>query len=289
MGAEAKYLIKIVELPSGSETILVVEDEADLLQLAEQYLRELGYRTCLARNGQEALKILAEDEKFDLLFSDVVMPGGMNGYELAQQATELKPNLKVLLTSGFTSKTIAHNGLARFASNLLNKPYRKDDLAQRIRLVLDEALACVNEQPDAVGTKDKFSSKDKLAVSTILIVDDEADVRELFKLNLERLGYRTVLASNGEESITLYQQALENNESIDAVILDLTLPGSMGGKEIAEKIRILDSHAKIIVASGHTAGPEMMHYRDYGFNGALEKNFDRENIRQVLEAVLATV
>jgi DNA-binding NarL/FixJ family response regulator len=68
----------------------------------------------------------------------VVMPAGMNGYELAQQATAQRPGLKVLLTSGFTSKTIARNGLARFAAHLLSKPYRKADLAQRIRIVLDE-------------------------------------------------------------------------------------------------------------------------------------------------------
>ena len=69
------------------------------------------------------------------------MPGGVNGYELAQQATKLRPGIRVLLTSGFTSKTMAHNGLARFPAHLLNKPYRIGDLARRIRLVLDEVLA----------------------------------------------------------------------------------------------------------------------------------------------------
>jgi len=130
-----------VELPTGSETILIVDDEVDLLQLADQYLRDLGYHTRLAENTKQALAILEGDESIDLLFSDVVMPGGMNGYELAQQATQLRPRLKVLLTSGFTSKTIAHNGLARFSAHLLCKPYRKSDLSQRIRTVLDEKIA----------------------------------------------------------------------------------------------------------------------------------------------------
>ncbi len=125
-------------LATGSENILIVDDEVDLLQLANQYLTDLGYHTRTAKNAPQALKILMEDDNIDLLFSDVVMPGGMNGYELAQQATQQKPALKVLLTSGFTSKTIAHNGLARFSSHLLSKPYRKADLAQHIRLVLDE-------------------------------------------------------------------------------------------------------------------------------------------------------
>ncbi len=126
------------ELPTGSESILIVDDEADLLQLADLYLRDLGYRTRLAENAAQALQILAEEGPFDLLFSDVVMPGGMNGYELAEQAVQQHPALKVLLTSGFTSKTIAHNGLSRFSTHLLGKPYRKIDLAQRIRTVLGE-------------------------------------------------------------------------------------------------------------------------------------------------------
>jgi PAS domain S-box-containing protein len=129
-----------VDIPTGNESILVVDDEADLLQLADQYLANLGYQTRLAETAAQALEILAGDGEFDMLFSDVVMPGGMNGYELAQQAIQQKPGLKVLLTSGFTSKSIANNGLARFSAHLLNKPYRKEDLAQRIRLVLDEAL-----------------------------------------------------------------------------------------------------------------------------------------------------
>jgi len=128
-------------LPTGTESILIVDDEIDLLKLANHYLSDLGYQTHIAENAAQAMKILAENDKIDLLFSDVVMPGGTNGYELAQQATEQKPGLKVLLTSGFTSKTINQDILARFSAHLLSKPYRKAEMAQRIRLVLDERHA----------------------------------------------------------------------------------------------------------------------------------------------------
>ena len=128
------------ELPTGSESILIVDDEVELLELAEQYLTELGYHVCCAKNGAQAMSILAEDDSVDLLFSDVVMPGGMNGYKLAQEATMQRPQLKVLLTSGFTTKINIEDGLARFVANLLGKPYRKADLAYRIRLVLDEKV-----------------------------------------------------------------------------------------------------------------------------------------------------
>jgi CheY-like chemotaxis protein len=124
-------------LPRGNEVILIVDDEADLLELAKDHLETLGYHTIVAENGKQALQKLAEAEHIDLLFSDVVMPGGINGYELAEQATTKRPELKVLLTSGFTKKAIAKNGQAQFSATLLNKPYSKAELAWRVRETLD--------------------------------------------------------------------------------------------------------------------------------------------------------
>jgi len=124
--------------PKGNETILIVDDEVDLLHLAENYLTELGYKTYIAESARQALDILAKHTDIDLLFSDVVMPGGINGYELAQQVTRDRPQLKVLLTSGLASKAIAQNNQVRFSAQMLNKPYRKINLAKRIRLVLNK-------------------------------------------------------------------------------------------------------------------------------------------------------
>lgn len=129
-----------LELPLGSETVLIVDDEVDLLHLAQIHLNELGYKTYIAENAQQAINLFAKHNDIDCLFSDVVMPGGVNGYELAEALTQKKPDLKVLLSSGFTSNAIAKNGQARFSQELLNKPYRKEELAQRIRLVLDKKL-----------------------------------------------------------------------------------------------------------------------------------------------------
>lgn len=128
-------------LPTGSECILVVDDEADLLQLAGQYLSDLGYLTHLAENASQALEILKKEKGIHMLFTDVVMPGGINGYELAEQATQQWPDLKVLLSSGFTSNSIANNAHTRFANYLISKPYRKTELAKRIRQLLDERTA----------------------------------------------------------------------------------------------------------------------------------------------------
>jgi len=122
-------------LPQGTETILVVDDEEDLRELARESLQSLGYQVLIASDGQQALKVLAE-EAVDLLFSDVVMSGGMNGYELAEQATDYHPKLKVLLTSGYTEKVIQINTHAHFSASLLGKPYALAELAQRIQALL---------------------------------------------------------------------------------------------------------------------------------------------------------
>lgn len=120
----------------GSETILVVEDDDLVRTYVERQLRSLGYQVIIARNGGEALQALYRQPQIDLLFTDVMMPGGMNGPQLAQAAQQLRPGLKLLYTSGYTENAIVHQGRLDPGVHLLNKPYRLQDLAQAIRRVL---------------------------------------------------------------------------------------------------------------------------------------------------------
>jgi CheY-like chemotaxis protein len=99
-------------------------------------LRSLGYTVLAAKSGPEALPILAGAEALDLLFTDVVMPGGMSGRELADRAHSLRPGLKVLFTSGYTENAIVHQGRLDPGVQLLRKPYRRRDLALKLRSVL---------------------------------------------------------------------------------------------------------------------------------------------------------
>ncbi|RLA40224.1 MAG: histidine kinase [Gammaproteobacteria bacterium] len=126
-------------LPTGNETILVVDDEPGLVAIAQESLQLLGYHVLTASDGNQAMEQLAAEPSIDLLFSDVVMPGGMNGYQLAEGAVEAMPELKVLLASGYTKKAISQNGQARFDANLLNKPYTQSELALQIRSLLDQS------------------------------------------------------------------------------------------------------------------------------------------------------
>ena len=124
-------------LPRGSETILIVDDEEALLDVSSRILTELGYRTLRASNGDRALAILQETPSIDLLFTDVVMPGSLNGLALAHAAREFHPGLKVLLTSGFTGKIPEADESGDLVRSMLRKPYDSDDLAIYVRRVLD--------------------------------------------------------------------------------------------------------------------------------------------------------
>jgi CheY-like chemotaxis protein len=122
--------------PTG-QSILVVDDDLEVLDVAVENLSDLGYRVCAARDGSEALQMLRGSEKIDLLLTDVVMPGAVNGEQLAREAQILRPGLKVLLTSGYPSAVLARHVDRPGDLEILGKPYRRDDLATTLRRVLD--------------------------------------------------------------------------------------------------------------------------------------------------------
>ena len=117
------------------ETVLLVEDDEQVLAMAVESLEELRYRVVVARNAAEALEHLTSVERIDILFSDVVMPGGMNGSQLAVEAQRLRPGIKVLLTSGYVAN-LDEGQVIGGEVPVLNKPYRRDELARSLRLVL---------------------------------------------------------------------------------------------------------------------------------------------------------
>lgn len=122
---------------AGTETVLIVDDREDVGELARTILRDFGYTTLMARNGREALDILEQSETIDLLFTDLIMPGGMNGVVLAREARLRRPMLKVLLTTGYAEASLDRTDAGGVEFDLLNKPYRRNDLIRRVRTVLD--------------------------------------------------------------------------------------------------------------------------------------------------------
>ena len=131
---------ELVEAGGGSETILVVEDDAEVRSIATEMLRELGYKVLTAKDAASAVPILESGMKIDLLFTDVVMPGPIRSPELARKAKELIPSIAILFTSGYTENAIVHGGRLDPGVNLLTKPYSRQALATRIRDALTRAI-----------------------------------------------------------------------------------------------------------------------------------------------------
>jgi CheY-like chemotaxis protein len=123
--------------PGGSESICLVEDDDLVRRFTESTLVELGYRVCAFANAEAAFAALSGGLDADLLLTDVVLPGTMNGPQLARAAQEIKPRLKVLFVSGYTQNAIVHHGRLDPGVELLSKPFRRADLAARLRRILD--------------------------------------------------------------------------------------------------------------------------------------------------------
>jgi signal transduction histidine kinase/HAMP domain-containing protein len=134
----ATEAVQASAIKGDSERILVVEDNEDILETTAAMLVTLGYQVCCAGNGEQALQRLQDGEKFDLLFSDVVMPNGINGVELARQVRQRDKDIKILLTSGYAGEVLEkYQAVGEFP--IIDKPFRRVDLAQRLRSILCEA------------------------------------------------------------------------------------------------------------------------------------------------------
>jgi CheY-like chemotaxis protein len=131
--AEAKVSANI---EGGNEMVLVVEDDMLVRRYVMTQIQSLGYSTLEAANASDALRFIDEVPGIDLLFTDVIMPGIMNGRQLVDEALKRRPGLKTLFTSGYTENAIVHHGRLDSGVLLLAKPYRKSELARMIRLAL---------------------------------------------------------------------------------------------------------------------------------------------------------
>jgi PAS domain S-box-containing protein len=125
-----------VDIEGGSEAVLVVEDDPLVRRYVMTQIESLGYTTLEAANATDALHVIDNGADIDLLFTDVIMPGHMNGRQLVDEALKRRPGLKTLYTSGYTENAIVHHGRLDSGVLLLAKPYRKSELARMIRLAL---------------------------------------------------------------------------------------------------------------------------------------------------------
>ncbi len=185
----------------GSEHILVVEDDEGVRAAVADMLGELGYKVSRAENAESALAVL-QTEKPDLIFTDVVMPGAIPTREFTRRAQELYPGLKVLYTSGYTQNAIVHNGKLDDDALLLSKPYRKDELARKLRGVFSGTARgpIAASQIPGQGAPDTSAAVRR---GKVLVVEDVALIRLTTVDMVEQIGFVTAEAGDGAEALAI--------------------------------------------------------------------------------------
>ena len=221
------------------QRILVAEDDDSVRAGVVAQLSDLGYSVLAAGDGDTALAMVRDNPTIDLLFTDVVLSGKLNGRQLAEAVLAQLPGLPVIYTSGYTENAIVHHGRLDEGVTLLSKPYRADQLARAI----SNALQSKETPAEAATEEGELPDQNE----TILIVEDNKLVRRSLAMMLEDLGCRVIEAESARQALA----SLEAEPGIGAALVDLRLP-DMDGVELAGKLRGLRPELRLVIASGQS-------------------------------------
>jgi signal transduction histidine kinase/CheY-like chemotaxis protein len=256
----------------GSEHVLVVEDDEGVRAAVVDMLSDLGYRVSRADNAESALELL-KTQAPDMIFTDVVMPGALSTREFTRRALEMHPGTHILYTSGYTQNAIVHNGKLDDDALLLSKPYRKDELARKLRSVFAGTARGAITPPKSVAERSTDPRRGK-----VLVVEDVALIRTTTVDMVEQLGFQAAEAGDAPEALAL----LQRDDTIAILLTDLGLPG-MNGRQLVEEALRLKPGLKVIIASGYSTreeeGAKLPAQIAY-----LVKPFDMQQLRRALEA-----
>jgi signal transduction histidine kinase/DNA-binding response OmpR family regulator len=264
----------------GNETILVVEDDAVVQATVVDMLGALGYRVLKASDGQSALTILQSGVPVDMLFTDVVMPGPVRSVELARQAKQMFPDIEVLFTSGYTQNAIVHGGRLDPGVELISKPYRREELARKIRQMFgarNEAQPSRPPAPPAPAAVPAAAMAAPPGVSqplSILVVEDDKDARDLLTELLLVLGHAVESVDSAETALVTLAE-----KRFDVLLTDYSLK-EMSGLDLARASVERGYQMRIIFVSGYGNVID----RDSGLNAAsLPKPFTLASLQKVLD------
>jgi PAS domain S-box-containing protein len=229
------------EPAAGSERILVVEDNEEVRRAVVDMLKGWGYGVIARDSPDAAAQLLETDSEFDLLFTDVVMPGSLTAVELARIAQQRRPGIAVLLTSGYTRDLVRSEEGADLP--LIAKPYRSEELAARVRAVLATRKMEGAPRPNAAGAAPATHAGQ---LHRVLFVEDEVVLRMSTVDMLERLGFLVAAVGSAEQALEL----LDRGNSFEVLLTDLGLPG-MTGEELAAEVRRRFPALPVIIATGY--------------------------------------
>ncbi|MGB5984292.1 MAG: ATP-binding protein, partial [Desulfobacterales bacterium] len=257
-------------------------DEAQIAQVvqnliinADQAMPEGGIITIQGRNVS-----LSADNPYLLAAGDYIM------LTLGDQGLGIRPeHLKKVFDPYFTTKQKGSGLGLTVAYNIIAKHDGQLTVDSRLGRGTTFTLLLPAAGKTYAPASKKFEGLIR-GQGRILVMDDEDFIQEVASAMLKTLGYEVALAADGQTAVALYQKAQENGTAFDAVILDLTVPGGMGGKQTLSKLRDLDPKVKAIVSSGYSNDPVMANYAGYGFRGVVKKPYLIEEMSQVLHGVL---
>jgi CheY-like chemotaxis protein len=229
-----------VKLLGGTETILVVEDDLKVQSTVVDTLSGLGYSVLKADGTEQALTVIRSGIHIDLLFTDVVMPGSPRSPDMAAQAMQILPRLKVLFTSGYTQNAVIHGGRLDPGVELLSKPYSREQLAYKIRQILGATSATHRSQDATLSAANAGTTGLR-----VLLVDDDLALLEATSELVKMLGHAPATTGSPEEALRWL-----GDEAFDVLLADLAIPG-MSGIELAEKAVQLRPALRVIFASGN--------------------------------------
>ena len=271
----------------GTETVLVVEDDVGVRTTVVDMLGALGYTVLKAEDGESALAVLHSGAQIDLLFTDVIMPGPVSSTEMARQARELQPDIAVLFTSGYAQDVIVHEGRLDAGVELLSKPYRREELARKLRHVLanrqQQLRARQFEAASALGggtpgldlTGHAPEPQGDMPTSMkILVVEDNLDSQLMVCELVGMLGHTVSGVSDGESAWQLLSE-----QDFDILFTDVSLPG-MSGIALARMVLRDKPGMRIIFSTGY--GKESMD--ELGFSASvLRKPYDLLELQAALD------
>ncbi|WP_424631732.1 PAS domain S-box protein [Bradyrhizobium sp. SYSU BS000235] len=227
------------EIKGGEETVLVVEDDDEVREVAVSMLAELGYRVVKARDAASALVVVDSGIPIDLIFTDVMMPGVLRSPELARRARERLPNVAVLFTSGYTQNAIVHGGRLDPGVELLAKPYTREALARKIRHVLaNQAQRRVAQGSHHSATEKTFED------ATVLLVEDDDLIRITTTEMLSDIGCKVKEASTAQEALKILDE-----QPVDILLTDVGLPG-VSGLQLARDLHARRPGLRLVLATG---------------------------------------
>jgi signal transduction histidine kinase/DNA-binding response OmpR family regulator len=244
-----------------AETILVVEDDKGVRQYAVSSLRELGYAVFEAVDAAVALDVLQRQPDVDLLFTDLGLPGGIDGKSLAEQARLIRPSLRVLLTSAYADNSLIHEGRLAPDVDLLIKPFSFASLATRVRKALDG---------DPVGHK---------GGARILVVEDEFLLQAFLVDGLAEHGLQAETAANFKEALTKFQNS---SARFAAAVVDVGLP-DRPGDELIPAIRALRPNLPVILTTGYAKEDIRARFADDARLEILTKPFNANDVANALQ------